>query len=129
MIAVEGIRIMDGMRAYLRALRIRSGLTQEEAATTIGLSLRAYTDWEMGRTEEIKAGPLMKLVTAIGARLDDIKALVTSGADAAAGEALAQRAVTEQADPALARIRELAASATPEERERMLRVLEALRTQ
>lgn len=50
----------DGVRGYIRALRDGRGYTQEQLAVAIGLKKRAYSLWETGGTEEIKATLLLR---------------------------------------------------------------------
>jgi DNA-binding XRE family transcriptional regulator len=76
---------MDGVRAYLRLMRQGRGVSQQKLANAIGLSRRALIDWEVGRSDEIKTGPLMRAVDFLGASLNDIQEMVSERADTEEG--------------------------------------------
>jgi transcriptional regulator with XRE-family HTH domain len=65
----------DAVRLYLRELRDKQGVTQQDAADTIGWSLRSYSDWETGKTNDIKFRFLVRLVVLVNANWDDISYL------------------------------------------------------
>jgi transcriptional regulator with XRE-family HTH domain len=80
----------DGLRAYLRALRQARKISLPTLADAIGLSRRALIDWEMGKTEELKSGPLLRAISFLDASLEHVRYLVTSEAGVAEGKALAK---------------------------------------
>lgn len=80
----------DGLRAYLRALRMGRKETQAGLADAIGLSRRAYIDWETGETHELKTGPLIRAIIHLRASLRHVEHLVGSSATAKEGAALAE---------------------------------------
>ena len=63
---------MNALQTYIRELRIGKGLSQDALAGEIGLSRRAFINWEAGRTEGIKEGPLFKAVDILGAALHHV---------------------------------------------------------
>jgi transcriptional regulator with XRE-family HTH domain len=65
----------DAVRLYLRELRDLQGITQQDAADNIGWSLRAYSDWETGKTNDIKFRFIVRLVVLVGASWEDISQL------------------------------------------------------
>lgn len=79
----------DGVRAYLRDLRIGQGYTYDAFAKQIGLSRRSLVGWEMGETEELKQGPLLRALTILQASIDHLKQLTGPGADPEMGRRLA----------------------------------------
>ena len=83
--------VTDGMRAYLRELRVQRGVSQRALAEAMGLSLRALIDWESGKTDDLKSTYLFRVVAFLGASLDDIRTLVEAGAGEDEGR---QRAMT-----------------------------------
>lgn len=62
------VDVTDGeeLGAYLRDARQRSGLTQEELAERTGLSVRAISDLERGRTASPRKGSLRLLTEVLG---------------------------------------------------------------
>lgn len=68
---------MNTVQAYLRELRIGRKISQEELADAIGLSRRAYLDWESGKTEGIKDTPLFRAIDMLKAGLHHIHYLAT----------------------------------------------------
>lgn len=79
----------DGVRAYLRDLRIGQKHTYTAFAKQIGLSRRALVGWEMGETEELKQGPLLRALTILQASIDHLKQLTGPDADVEMGRRLA----------------------------------------
>jgi transcriptional regulator with XRE-family HTH domain len=77
--------VTDGMRAYLREVRIQRGVSQRALAEAMGLSLRALIDWESGKTDDLKSTSLFRAASFLRASLDDIRTLIEAGADEAAG--------------------------------------------
>lgn len=55
----------------IKQLRIKKGLTQEQAAEKCGVSLGTYYQWESGR-RNIRPGNLMKLAEVLGCIVMDI---------------------------------------------------------
>ncbi len=72
--------VTDGMRAYLREVRIQRGISQRALAEAMGLSLRALIDWESGKTDDLKSTSLFRATSFLRASLDDIRALIEAGA-------------------------------------------------
>lgn len=79
-LAAEG-NVMDAVRAYLREMRIGRRISQDELADAIGLSRRALIDWEMGRTEDIKSGAMIKAIAYLRGAVFDIATLVDASLD------------------------------------------------
>jgi transcriptional regulator with XRE-family HTH domain len=99
----------DAVRAYLRDLRIGRRLSYTKFAKMIGLSRRALIGWEMGETEELKQGPLIRAVDALGASWKHLARLIEPDAGADTGRALARE-----------RLAEIAASMTDDELKKTL---------
>lgn len=67
----------EGLRAYAKERRRRNKLTQEQLAEKIGMSLRAYTDWERGKRSTIKSTLLTKMVEVLEAAPEHIAELLS----------------------------------------------------
>lgn len=78
-----------GVRAYVRVLRQEQGYTQKEFGPLVGLSERAWIDYEAGETQELKQSTLVRVLDVLQAPFDDIRLLVLNDQDAEAGKALA----------------------------------------
>jgi transcriptional regulator with XRE-family HTH domain len=63
----------DALRGYLRELRDRQHISQKDLADRIGLSLRAFVDWETGKTEDLKGSLLVQAIKEVGASWKDIE--------------------------------------------------------
>ena len=107
----RGAGSVDGVRGYIRALREGRSVTQGAAAQAAGLSLRSYTDWELGRTDEIKTGPLMRLLSTLEGSAEHIRRLIEGRARVAEGEELARQQL----------------AIPPEKREVMIEAIDTLR--
>lgn len=94
----------DGVRAYIRTLRIAHGYSQPEFAKRVGLSARGYIDYELGDTQELKQSTLVRAIEALSAPFEDIRDLILCDADADAGRA---KALKRYAPDIQAQIREL----------------------
>lgn len=79
----------DAVRAYLRDLRIGQGYTYAILAQQIGLSRRSLVGWEMGETEELKQGPLLRALTTLQASMDHLKQLTEPDSNTDMGRKLA----------------------------------------
>lgn len=90
---------VDALRIYLRELRIAHKFSQDALAEGIGLARRTLIEWEMGRTDDLKSGPLVRAVSFLGASFDDVKYLVTSDADEEEAKALAHKRMYEVSPP------------------------------
>lgn len=55
----------DGLGERLRRQRVEAGLTQEELAQKSGLSVRAISDMERGRTRRPRRSTLSQIVAAL----------------------------------------------------------------
>jgi transcriptional regulator with XRE-family HTH domain len=55
----------DGLGERLRRQRVEAGLTQEELARKSGLSVRAISDVERGRTRRPRRSTLSQIVAAL----------------------------------------------------------------
>lgn len=82
---------MDAIRAYLHAIRHARKISQRTLAERIGLSERAWIDWETGKTADLKASVLIKTVAILGASLGDVAQLLEMDADS--GTQAAQRLI------------------------------------
>lgn len=67
--------LSDSIRIYLRDLRMKRGISQEKVADAIGWSSRSFSDWETGKTGDIKARYLIRLVFLLKASWDEIESL------------------------------------------------------
>jgi transcriptional regulator with XRE-family HTH domain len=83
----------DLLRAYIIKLRNAKDLTQDGTAKKIGLSRRAYLDWETGVTDEIKLSFFMRLINLLGGSLEDVSFLLAGQATAADVERLANQVI------------------------------------
>lgn len=63
---------MDTIRTYLRELRKRRGISQKTLAEHIGMSLRAFSDYELGKTEGLKGAMLIQAVLYLDAAWSDM---------------------------------------------------------
>lgn len=77
---VEG-RTMEAVREYLKALRMGRGMSQDALADAVGLSRRAWIDWESGKTEDIKTGVMVKAIRAVQGAIADVEALADASID------------------------------------------------
>lgn len=102
----------DGLRAYVRERRRWRNLTQEQLAEKIGMSLRAYTDWERGKRPTIKSTLLTQIVEALGAAPEHVAELLS-------------RSVPPERARELARIDRIIAETSPEELDRIVADLRA----
>ena len=80
---------MDTIRTYLRELRKLKNISQRELAEQIGMSLRGFSDYELGKTEGLKGAMLIQAVVYLDAAWSDLIDL--SRPDATEDEAI-QRA-------------------------------------
>jgi transcriptional regulator with XRE-family HTH domain len=62
----------DEVRLYLRDLRIKQGFSQEKVSENIGWSLRSFSDWETGKSGDIKSRYLIRLVVFLCASWEEI---------------------------------------------------------
>lgn len=79
----------DGVRAYIRVLRDASPYSQKSFAKEIGLSERAYADYETGETQELKQSSLIRALELLRAPYEDIRDLILGNSDAQSGRDLA----------------------------------------
>lgn len=77
---VEG-RTMEAVREYLKALRMGRGISQDALADAVGLSRRAWINWENGETEDIKTGVMLKAIRAVQGAITDVEALADASID------------------------------------------------
>lgn len=85
---------MDGVRGYIRELRIGREASQKDLASAMGIATSTLIAYEMGRTEEVKAGPLLRAVRHLGGDLNDLLDLADDDTpyEAGAGRAAARLA-------------------------------------
>jgi transcriptional regulator with XRE-family HTH domain len=122
--AVQG----DGVRGYIRALRDGRGVTQGQLALAIGLKERAYSLWETGKTEEIKATLLLRALRVLRGSFQFLGLLEDASTEE--GERLARSwlALTpEQQQMADEFAANMAALAALPDQERVMRLLTDLR--
>jgi transcriptional regulator with XRE-family HTH domain len=93
-----------GVRSYLRVLREEQGYTQKEFGPRVGLSERAWIDYETGETQELKQSTLVRVLDILSAPYEDIRALILENQSADSGRALALRRLAPDVQK---RIREL----------------------
>lgn len=96
----------EGVRGYIRTLREArlqadtarpSIYSQRRFGAAIGLSERAYIDWETGETKTLKTGPLLKALAILAAPWDDAAKL--DDATYEEGAAMATQLATGQRPP------------------------------
>lgn len=85
---------MDGVRAYLLALRRGRRVSQEAFGKAIGLSRRSIIEWEKGRSDELKGSPLVRAVVFLRGSWGHIVELVEQQAGVERGEELAREVLT-----------------------------------
>lgn len=76
MLGYIGVSAVDAVRVYIRVMREGRGLTQEDLGDAIGLSRRAIVEFESGRTDEMKTGPLFRALRVLGASTQHIARLI-----------------------------------------------------
>lgn len=79
----------EAVRAYIRALRDASPYTQKQFAKEIGLSERAYIDYETGETQELKQSSLVRALELLCAPYEDVRDLILGNSNADVGRDLA----------------------------------------
>ena len=82
---------IDGVRAYVRAIREARGISQASAAKALEIGLRTYTDWENGRTVDFKFRNMARLASVIGASVEEIADLELSASSADIGREFAAK--------------------------------------
>jgi transcriptional regulator with XRE-family HTH domain len=85
--------IMEAVRGYLKELRLGRHVSQDELADAMGLSRRALIDWETGKTEDLKGGPLLRAIEYLRGEITDLKILAEESFEK--GVALARERLTE----------------------------------
>jgi transcriptional regulator with XRE-family HTH domain len=123
-VSVQG----DGVRGYIRTLRDGRGYTQEQLALAIGLKERAYSLWETGKTEEIKATLLLRALRILRGSFQFLGLLENASAEE--GERLARSWLAlkpEQQQLADEFAVNMAALASLPDQERVMRLLTDLR--
>lgn len=77
------------VRAYIRLLRDKRGFTQKEFGPKVGLSERAWIDYETGDTQELKQSTLVRVLEVLKVPYEDVRTLILGDQDANRGEQLA----------------------------------------
>ena len=90
----EGRMPADGIRGYLRTLREGRKFKQKDFGPQIGMSERAYIDWELGTTGDMKSEFLLRALSLLGATWEDVQQL--AGATYEKGSELAKARLTPQ---------------------------------
>jgi transcriptional regulator with XRE-family HTH domain len=120
--------IMEAVRAYLRELRVGRQVSQDELADAIGLSRRALIEWEMGRTEDIKTGIVLRAIQHLSGVAGDLMELLDATVDR--GVELARQRLAEPAvqftDDQQRQLESLARSVQADQVDEVLRLLEEL---
>lgn len=81
----------DAVRAYLRTLRERRGLTQEAVADALGMQRVNWGRYEKGRNQTMSSDLLLAAMRVLGGSFRDLKDLAGDNADEAMGAMLAIR--------------------------------------
>lgn len=118
---MDAIPTNDALRVYMRVLRKGRDKTQAEFADAIGLSLRAYTDWERGRTRTVKDNVLSRMVDVLGAKPEHITALLEGSVSLDRAREMAAMLTGTQPDPIDTLIDGLPPDATPDEAARIVK--------
>lgn len=80
----------DGLRAYLRTLRIGQGVTQEVLAKQMRIAPRTLVDYELGATAEMKTSPYHRAVSFLHGSIKHIQDIIDRDLGAEDGRAIAQ---------------------------------------
>ena len=70
---------MQALRTYLRELRIRKGVSQDELAEAIGISRQQLMRWETGKTSVIRGDALLRAIGYLNASFEDALYLAQDG--------------------------------------------------
>lgn len=111
------LTISPGVRAYLRELREVQSISQERLGEEVGLTLRAMTDLESGKTEDWKFARLVSALRYLNGSIQDVFELEVDKSDEDAGRKKARMRLD---DARLSAAIE-ALQATEEGRQRLLR--------
>lgn len=68
--ASERLETVPDFASYVCNLRLRAGLTRKQLAQRAGLSESSLARFELGRTMDYPVGRLLRLLRALGARLE-----------------------------------------------------------
>jgi transcriptional regulator with XRE-family HTH domain len=82
---------MNGVRGYLRELRVRQEVSLPALGKVMGLAPNTLIAWEQGHTKELKAGPLLRAVRHLGGSGEDLLLLADEDTPESAGRALARK--------------------------------------
>lgn len=82
---------MDGVREYLRTVRKEKDVRQRELAEVAGISLRAFQDWEAGKTDDLKGSLLIRIMSYLQVPFEHIRLLTESSATPDEGHQLAEQ--------------------------------------
>jgi len=91
--------LSDSLRLYLRELRIKRGVSQEKVADAIGWSSRSFSDWETGKSGDIKARYFIRLVSLLQASWDDVAFLELKDATTESVTPLVEKRVNAATQP------------------------------
>ncbi len=61
---------MNSLGSRIRQQRLAKGLSQQDLAEKVGVTKGAVSQWELGRTLNIKLPPVIKLCEVLGVSLD-----------------------------------------------------------
>lgn len=117
----------EGLRSYLRAMRIGHGLTHQQMGEQVGRSWRTWLSFEMGDTKDLKAPVFQKAIEALQVPPADLEEL--KAADAQTGKALALQRLNERrmlTDVERAAIEQASVVALPRNTQRVVRLMEIL---
>jgi transcriptional regulator with XRE-family HTH domain len=125
----DGGIVMEAVRGYLRELRLGQHISQDKLAEVMGITKQALLDWEKGRTQDIKTGPMLKAVRYLRGRLEDIASLADATFEK--GAALAAQRLAEPPlelnEEQKSRLQSLADSVTDEQLFEMINLLVTLK--
>lgn len=120
----------DAIRAYIAALRLGQGYSQDVLADAIGMARRTYIAWETGETKDIKAPPIIRAIKFLGGAFGHLAELDNATEEEAGQKARdwlrmtpAERAQVERIHTKLRRVIEIG----DEDPERLEQVIERLR--
>lgn len=88
---------MEGVRAYLRELRLGQKVSHQRLASLVGMGRRTIIDWETGQTKELKLGNAVRIAKVLGGSSDDIIELIDKDASEEDGRKLAERYIGQAA--------------------------------
>lgn len=87
----------NAIRAYLRELRARRRMTQQQVADGIGVSVLSWKKYERGKTEDPQSSFLLRAVQVLNGSFDHLRELADECATEEDGRRLAEQRLIEEA--------------------------------